>query len=117
MPRGDRERLADALNAARLAVSFAGLLDTEALASDPKTLAAIKYELVILGEAAAGMSEAVIDRAPDLPWGEMRGLRNALAHEYFRIDVAVIHQLVTEELPAPLPQTAQPQLAQLLEDC
>ncbi|WP_456830067.1 HepT-like ribonuclease domain-containing protein [Deinococcus sp. UYEF24] len=106
MPRNDRERLEDALEAANNAINFGANLSLEALRADLRTLAAIKYELVVLGEAVAGISQTLTDLAPDLPWKQMRGLRNVITHEYFRVDVSVIHQLVAVDLPALTPRFA-----------
>lgn len=106
MPRNDRDRLEDALEAAKNAINFGADMSLDALRADLRTLAAIKYELVVLGEAVTGMSQALTDLAPDLPWRQIRGLRNVITHEYFRVDVGVIHQLVTADLPALTPRFA-----------
>lgn len=104
MRRNDRDRLEDALEAVRAAISFGADFTPDALAADARTLAAIKYELLILGEAVGGLSPVLLSRAPDLPWAQMRALRNVIAHEYFRVDVGVLHQVVTADLPALLPK-------------
>jgi uncharacterized protein with HEPN domain len=40
----------------------------------------------IIGEAAAGITQETRMLAPDIPWGQIVGLRNALVHAYFNID-------------------------------
>ncbi|MBI5478190.1 MAG: DUF86 domain-containing protein [Deltaproteobacteria bacterium] len=42
-------------------------------------------------------------RHPDLPWMEMRGLRNLVVHEYFGVDVAILWQTVRDDLPRLVP--------------
>ena len=58
----------------------------------------------MLGEAVGGLSPAVLDRAPGLPWRQMRGLRHLIAHEYFRADTGILHQVVTVDLPTLIPE-------------
>jgi len=36
---------------------------------------------------------------PEIPWGEMAGLRNRLAHAYFDVDLDVILDIVANDLP------------------
>ena len=65
---------------------------------------AILYNLVVLGEAAAHISSATRARAPEVAWQQVVGLRNLLAHEYFRIDAEIVTSIVREQL-APLEQS------------
>lgn len=44
-------------------------------------------------------SDAERALSSELPWNEMRGLRNKVAHEYFGIDAAIIWQTATADLP------------------
>jgi uncharacterized protein len=40
-----------------------------------------------------------MEAAPEIPWADIRGMRNRVAHEYFGIDVNVLWQTVREDLP------------------
>lgn len=55
--------------------------------------------LEIIGEAPGNLSDETKDRAPELPWREMRGLRNIVAHAYHRVDAARVWQVITADLP------------------
>jgi uncharacterized protein with HEPN domain len=59
---------------------------------------AVLYNLVVIGEAAAQISTDTRARAPEIPWTKIVGLRNLIAHEYFRIDLDVIQAIVDEQL-------------------
>ncbi len=37
---------------------------------------------------------------PELPWIEMRGMRNKMIHAYFDVDVKVVWSTVKQDLPA-----------------
>lgn len=36
---------------------------------------------------------------PDVPWFEIRGMRNRLAHDYLGVDMDVVWRAVSVELP------------------
>lgn len=44
---------------------------------------------------------------PDIPWKRMIGLRNIVIHEYFGIDVSIIWEIVTRNLPQTKPLITQ----------
>ena len=73
---------------------------------DRKTSDAVLYNLVVIGEAAAQISDETRKAAPEIPWTKIVGLRNLIAHEYFRIDLEVIQEIVTRQLDQ-LDETAE----------
>ena len=56
------------------------------------------YNLVVIGEAAAQLSDETRAAAPEIPWVRVIGLRNLIAHEYFRVDLEVIQSILAEQL-------------------
>ena len=56
------------------------------------------YNLVIIGEAAAQISEETRATATEIPWTKVVGLRNLIAHEYFRVDLEVVRSILSEQL-------------------
>ena len=75
-----------------------GMTGAEFLA-DKKTVRAVAYEFVIIGEAARTIPAEVQRRFPDIPWAKMRGLRNVAIHEYSRVDESILRQTLTDDLP------------------
>jgi uncharacterized protein with HEPN domain len=65
----------------------------EALAMD-----AILYNLVVIGEAVNALPAPTAEAAPDVPWREIVGMRNHLAHEYFRVSADVIRRTIDAPL-------------------
>lgn len=53
-----------------------------------------------IGEAANGLSEGFRDAYPHVPWAEIRGLRNVVAHEYGAIDYDRLWEIAVDDLPA-----------------
>lgn len=105
------DRLADYLDhirqAATDACAFVERLGKDDFASDKRTQQAVVMSLIVIGEAAA----RVMDHYPDfarsqasVPWRDMRGMRNRIAHGYFDIDLDIVWDTVQGWLPALLEQ-------------
>jgi uncharacterized protein with HEPN domain len=60
---------------------------------------AVVRNLIIIGEAAVHVPEDICRKHPEVPWHEMRGMRNFVVHEYFRASDAVIWNTVQVDLP------------------
>jgi uncharacterized protein with HEPN domain len=70
---------------------------------DKRTQQAVVMSLIVLGEAAT----KVMDKHPEfaaqhagIPWHNMRGMRNRIAHGYFEIDLGVVWDTLQTALPA-----------------
>ena len=100
-------RLPDYLDHMRQAIADAQTF-TEGMApadfmQDRRTQQAVVMSLIVLGEAAT----KVMDQYPDfaashaeIPWRNMRGMRNRIAHGYFDINLEVVWDTVQTALPA-----------------
>ena len=69
---------------------------------DKRTQQAVVMSLIVLGEAAT----KVMDKHPEfaaqhaeIPWHNMRGMRNRIAHGYFDIDLRVVWDTLQTALP------------------
>ena len=90
---------------------FAEGHDLDDFVDDRQLRYAIERALEIVGEATSNLSDEVKERDPSLPWSEMRGLRNVVAHAYHRVDPSRVWQVVIGDLP----QTHQ-KIRDLLEE-
>jgi uncharacterized protein with HEPN domain len=101
--RGDQERLRDikeAIIAIRGHLAQAG--------EDPGAAGALLhdallFQFVVIGEAVKHLSPETRQRAAEIPWVDVAGLRDLIAHEYFRIEIERILEIVNRDLP-PLEQ-------------
>jgi uncharacterized protein with HEPN domain len=58
------------------------------------------YSLAIIGEAVRNIPPEVEASHPEIPWDEMRGMRNIVNHKYFQVSLSIIWQTVQEDLTA-----------------
>lgn len=98
MSRDDGYAL-DILLAARAAISFVEGVSEESFKANLEKQSAVLHQLTILGEAARRVSELFRTEHPSVPWVKMSGTRNRIVHEYSEIDLDVVWQIVSRELP------------------
>lgn len=60
---------------------------------------AVVRELEVIGEAARAISEDSKKNFSDIPWSQIIGLRNRLAHQYFDVDYRIVWEVAKIELP------------------
>jgi len=54
--------------------------------------------LQIIGEAARATPQEVQERAANVPWSKIIGMRPILVHDYFRIDTEIVWGVVEHDL-------------------
>lgn len=69
-------------------------------AQDQKTIAAVMYAIAIMGEATKRLSDEFREKHSDLPWREVAGLRDRLVHDYKNIDLDILWDVISIEIPA-----------------
>lgn len=95
MTRRDRERLTDVLDAIDAIRSH---LDRGDL-SDGLVFDAVRLRLIEIGEAAKGLTPVRTGSEPDVPWDDIAGMRDWLAHRYSDTSHAIVQAIVEEDLP------------------
>lgn len=70
-----------------------------AFMAEPMRQDAIVRNLETAGEAAKRVPDDVRARAPEIPWRQMAGTRDKLAHDYFGVDLDLVWDVVAKELP------------------
>ena len=98
-PRNWKFRLEDIVDSIELIFEYAEDVDYNSWKKDRKTIDAIIRNLEIIGEAAAHIPEDIQKQYPDIPWHQMKGIRNMLIHEYFGVDIEVLWRTVQDDLP------------------
>jgi len=55
--------------------------------------------LIEIGEAVRAIDPALLAREPSIPWVDVAGLRNHLAHRYFDTARAIVQATINSDLP------------------
>jgi uncharacterized protein with HEPN domain len=87
--------------AATLANDYVRNMSKDTFLADKKTQQAVIYNILIIGEAATQLINEYpefVAAHPDIPWREMRGIRNRMAHGYFELNLDIIWETVTTYL-------------------
>lgn len=100
MSRDEQERLRDIQDAiAAIRKHLEQAADTTDAMQDPMLHDALLFQFVVIGEAVKNLSTETRESAPETPWADIAGLRDLIAHEYFRIDVHRVLDIVERDLP------------------
>jgi len=100
----DDALLLDIREAGRRIVEFGHGLTDRDLADDPKALSAVLYQITVLGEAVKRLSPAFKDAHPEVPWKEVAGMRDRVIHDYRRVDLQIVSDVINHKVPSLLDQ-------------
>ena len=67
--------------------------------SDGLIFDAVRLRLIEIGEAVKRLSPALLSSEPDLPWEEIAGMRDRLAHRYFDTSHAIVQATIDNDIP------------------
>jgi uncharacterized protein with HEPN domain len=96
--RDDRARLQDILEAVEHIEKY-GARGRAAYERDELVQTWIIHYLLVLGEAASGLSVEFRKRHPEKVWAEAVGRRNIHIHRYFGVEVDLVWPVVESDLP------------------
>jgi len=85
------------------AVKFVMGMSYAEFIEDEKTIFAVVRALEIVGEAVKNIPETVRKKYPKIPWKDMAGMRDILIHEYFEVNLEVLWNTATQDIPKALP--------------
>ena len=97
--RTDKDFLSDIQEATRRVKVYTTGVTYEAFLTDTRTQDAVIRNLEIIGEATKNLSTELRARYPDVPWKGMAGVRDRLIHHYFGVNLDIVWNIVTAELP------------------
>jgi len=92
-------RLRHMLDAARKARQFIEGRTRSDLDKNDMLMLALVRLLEVVGEAAKAVPEDVRRRTPQIAWKDIAGTRDRLIHGYFDVDLDIVWEIVTKDLP------------------
>lgn len=68
--------------------------------NDPKTQDAVIRNLEVIGQAVKDLgTDRLSAEQPAIPWAQIAGTRNVLAHQYLGVDLNLVWNIVEQNLP------------------
>ncbi len=95
----DREYLIDIYNSGQKVIRFTDGLEKNDLNNDEKTLDAILYNIQIIGEASKKLSWDFRHANSHIPWKDITGMRDKIVHDYKKINLDIVWNVVTQGIP------------------
>lgn len=99
MPRSEQQRLQDMRDACERIAGFVRGMDIGQFRQDQRTIRAVLYDLVVLGEAAKGVSLETRARISAVPWKAVAGMKDIATHQYHGIMVDLVWETATIRVP------------------
>lgn len=88
--RDDSVYLRHILQAIENIEEYLGKLDYKSFSGDKKTISAVVRELEIIGEATNNLSDNFKKNHPEIPFRDIKDMRNRLTHEYFGVNKKIV---------------------------
>ena len=98
--RHDELYVADLVDSTRAVREYLDGISREHWDEDRVLRDAVLYRLLLLGEIASALPDALRDRYPDVAWRQIRAFRNLAVHKYFSVDWAVVWQISGRKCPS-----------------
>ena len=97
--RGDREYLKDILISCENIIGYSRSYDFNMFMSDRKTQDATLINIEIIGKAVKNISEEIKNKYSDVGWQEIAKTIGKLIHSYFGVNLDVVWDIITEDIP------------------
>ena len=108
--KDDNIRLRHMLDYAQKAVQFTKGRSRADLDTNEMLALAVIHLIEIIGEASRSVSEEFREKHPEIPWEQISGTRNRLAHGYIDVDLDIIWAIVKKDLPGLIRRLKKAQL-------
>lgn len=97
MKRSIKHFIEDAIEYCEKAQEFTKNMTYEEFAADEKTFLAVTRALEIIGEALKNVPDEIKNKYLGIPWREIIGFRNTVAHAYFGINSKIVFNSARED--------------------
>jgi uncharacterized protein with HEPN domain len=74
-------------------------MTVQSFASDELIVDAVIRNFLVIGEAARKIPAEVQRAHPEIPWAQMQGMRNILAHDYDVVKLDIVWNTIQTNLP------------------
>lgn len=99
MPRKIEERIDDIIRSCEKIVRFTSGMTRDELFEQEVVLDAVLRNIEIIGEASKNLPETTRSRMPGIDWRKIAGMRDWIAHVYYRVDDDIVWDTVESKVP------------------
>lgn len=92
--RGAAMHLRDILDAMDAIESYVKGMTFEQFSTDRRTFDAVVRNLEVMGEAVKNLPQDLREGHPEVPWREVAGMRDKVAHAYFGVSHEIIWRTI-----------------------
>ncbi len=100
MPRDPTIAIRDCLAEIAFLHEIAARTTLQSFRTDPIVRRAAAYAIQTISEAVRQIPDDWLADFPTEPWGQIKRIGDRIRHEYFRIDDAILWEIVTTDAPA-----------------
>jgi uncharacterized protein with HEPN domain len=80
-------------------IGYTQALSRDQVFNDRMRFDGVLHNLHVIGEAVKRLPAELRSRHPDVPWREVAGMRDIVAHAYFALDLDVLWRGIQEDIP------------------
>jgi len=95
----DEQQIQVMLNEIAVLESFIRDLDFDGFLDSDITQRAVAMTMINIGELSKKFSEPMLENMTSVPWDEIRGLRNFVAHQYGDVDMERMWNTLMYDIP------------------
>ncbi|MCA1759145.1 MAG: DUF86 domain-containing protein [Bacteroidales bacterium] len=92
------ERLSHILKAINDIEIFTQNVSENEFLNDEILSSAVLFQFSVIGEAIIHVESSILDKF-DYPWYKVRSFRNLISHEYFKIKLEAVWEIIIADLP------------------
>ena len=71
----------------------------DSFTKDTKLVEACVFNLIQLGELCRVADDKLTELYPEIPWHEIYGLRNRIVHDYEGVNLKLVWEIISEDIP------------------
>ncbi|MGK7942899.1 MAG: DUF86 domain-containing protein [Microcystaceae cyanobacterium] len=110
----DKASLLDIHNAIHRILLFSKDLTKSDLENNEEKQSAILDQVIIIGEATKRLSMDFRNHYSTIPWKEIAGMRDILAHQYDKVNISTLWYVINDDIPE-LEKMISPLLSNLID--